>query len=396
MMNPKPRSHAPATTALLALTLLLGSTASIAHEEAKVPTDTKATAPATVFTMPKETQFMLGVLTKPAAMRPLESRLLAPGKIVPRTDRYAQVSSPVTGRVLAQGATVPLVGQRVKRGEVLAVVQQSLSTSEATGLSTGLIQADAEASRAQASLEQAKRDLARLESLQGVVAEKEVQQAALAVRTAEQELSRARAAKDVLSGTRQGQGLSRYPLTAPIDGVLVEARATVGEQVDSTRPLFVVLDASVVWVEARVYEGDVARVEGTTGALVSAAAYEGKRFTARVYNVGQVVDESTRSVRVLFEVDNREGRLRPGMFVDVAIGEGGRQDVLSVPEQAILEDEEGHAFVFVHTAPEAFELRPVVLGGKDGGWRAVRQGLKAGERVVVSGAPALRMARGGR
>jgi cobalt-zinc-cadmium efflux system membrane fusion protein len=346
------------------------------------------------FTVPKETQFLLEVRTQRAAVRPLESRLVAPGKVVPRTDRYAQVSAPVPGRVLASGASVPLVGQRVKRGEVLALVQQSLSTSEATGLSTGYIQAEAEVSRAQAALEQARRDLTRLESLQGVVAEKDVQQSRLSVSTAEQELGRAKAARDVLSGARQGQGTARFPLVAPIDGVLVEARATVGEQVDPARPLFAVLDASVVWVEARVYEGDVARVEGASGALVGTPAYAGQHFAARLYHVGQLVDESSRSVRVLFEADNRDGRLRPGMFVDVAIGEGGRRDALAVPAAAVVE-EEGRAFVFVHTAPEAFELRPVGLGGRDGEWREVRQGLKTGERVVVGGVAALRMARGG-
>jgi cobalt-zinc-cadmium efflux system membrane fusion protein len=351
--------------------------------------------PGVAFTVPKETQFLLEVRTQRAAVRPLESRLMAPGKVVPRTDRYAQVSAPVPGRVLASGTAVPLVGQRVKRGQVLAVVQQSLSTSEATGLSTDLIQAEAEASRAQAALEQARRDVARLESLQGVVAEKEVQQARLALSTAEQELARARAARDVLAGARQGQGSARFPLEAPIDGVLVEARATVGEQVDPARPLFTVLDASVVWVEARVYEGDVARVEGASGALVSTPAYEGQHVPARLYHVGQMVDEASRSVRVLFEADNREGRLRPGMFVDVAIGQGGRKDVLAVPVGAVVE-EEGRAFVFVHTTPESFEPRPVVLGGRDGEWREVREGLKAGERVVVGGVAALRLARGGR
>ncbi len=376
--------------------VLLASPRAYAHEGHAPPqaAQQQPVVPGVAFTVPKETQFLLEVRTQRAAVRPLESRLVAPGKVVPRTDRYAQVSAPVSGRVLASGASVPLVGQRVKRGEVLALVQQSLSTSEATGLSTGYIQAEAEVSRAQAALEQARRDLTRLESLQGVVAEKDVQQARLTVSTAEQEWSRAKAARDVLSGARQGQGTARFPLVAPIDGVLVEARATVGEQVDPARPLFAVLDASVVWVEARVYEGDVSRVESTSGALVDTPAYEGQHFAARLYHVGQLVDESTRSVRVLFEADNREGRLRPGMFVDVAIGEGGRRDALAVPLSAVVE-EEGRAFVFVHTAPEAFELRPVVLGGRDGEWREVRQGLKTGERVVVGGVAALRMARGG-
>ncbi|MDY7227130.1 efflux RND transporter periplasmic adaptor subunit [Hyalangium rubrum] len=347
------------------------------------------------FSVPKETQFLLEIRTERARVRQLEARLVAPGKVVPRTDRYAQVSSPVSGVVAASGAAMPLVGQRVKKGQVLATVQQSLSASEATGLSTEFLQAQAEATRAQATLEQARRDLARLESLQGVVAEKDVQQAALVVRTAEEELYRARAARDVLSGARQGQGTARFPLTAPIDGVLVEARATVGEQVDPSRPLFTVLDAAIVWVEARVFENDVARVEAATGALVHSEAYADQHFPARLYHVGQVVEEGTRSVRVLFELDNKEGRLRPGMFVEVAIGAGGREQVLAVPEAAVVR-EEGRAFVFVHTGPEDFERREVVLGVRDGEWSAVRRGLKEGERVVVRGASTLQAARGGR
>jgi cobalt-zinc-cadmium efflux system membrane fusion protein len=389
------RSPLPWAVSFICL-VLLASPRAHAHEGHAQPATAQQqpVVPGVAFPVPKETQFLLEVRTQRAAVRPLESRLVAPGKVVPRTDRYAQVSAPVSGRVLASGSAVPLVGQRVKRGDVLALVQQSLSTSEATGLTTGHIQAEAEVSRAQAALEQARRDLTRMESLQGVVAEKDVQQARLTVSTAEQEWSRAKAARDVLSGARQGQGTARFPLVAPIDGVLVEARATVGEQVDPARPLFAVLDASLVWVEARVYEGDVARVEGASGALVATPAYEGQHFAARLYHVGQLVDESTRSVRVLFEADNRDGRLRPGMFVDVAIGEGGRRDAVAVPLSAVVE-EEGRTFVFVHTAPEAFELRPVVLGGRDGEWREVRQGLKAGERVVVGGVSALRMARGG-
>ncbi len=373
------------------VSVLLGATVAFAHggeEHASAPP--VASGPAFVF--PKETQFLLEIRTQPARLRSLEARLLAPGKVIPRTDRYAQVSSPVPGII---GGPVPLIGQRVKKGQVLATVQQSLSAPEATGLSTSLIQADADISRAQAALEQAHKDLARLESLQGVVAEKDVQQAALVVHTAEQELSRARAARDVLSGARQGQGTARFSLSAPIEGVLVEARATVGEQVDPSRSLFTVLDASTVWVEARVFENDVAHVETATGALVHSQAYEGQHFPARLYHVGQVVEDATRSVRVLFELDNPDGRLRPGMFVDVAIGSGGPQQALAVPEAAIVE-EEGRSFIFIHVAPESFERREVVLGVRDGPWHAVRRGLQEGERVVVRGAATLQAIRGGR
>ena len=128
--------------ALLLVSFICGSLGVLpearAHEgESHVPLrpeQQQPIIPGMAFTVPKETQFLLEVRTQRATVRSLESRLVAPGKVVPRTDRYAQVSAPVAGRVVASGASVPLVGQRVKRGQVLALVQQSLSASEATGI----------------------------------------------------------------------------------------------------------------------------------------------------------------------------------------------------------------------------------------------------------------------
>ncbi len=85
------------------------------------------------------------------------------GKVVPRTDRHAQIFSPVAGRVLAPvGGRMPLVGQRVRRGQVLTVIEQSLSAPDAAGLATERIKADAAVARERATLDQARRDLERM------------------------------------------------------------------------------------------------------------------------------------------------------------------------------------------------------------------------------------------
>jgi cobalt-zinc-cadmium efflux system membrane fusion protein len=177
--------------------------------------------------------------------------------------------------------------------------------------------------------------------------------------------------------------------------VLVEAHATVGEQVDPSKALFSVLDAEVVWVEASVFPEDVSRIEEAKEALVKVETHPGRWFPAKLFNLGQVVDESTRTVKALFEVRNEDGRLRPGTFAEVAIGAGGPQQVLAIPDAAVVEVE-GRRRVYVKQGPEEFVARDVVLGARDGEYHAVREGLKEGERVVTRGTYQLRSAAGGR
>ncbi len=362
-----------------------------AHDDHAAPV-VNAPSGGQVVYFPKEAQFLLGVRTEQVARRTLESKVTVPGKIVPRTDRYAALFPPVAGRVLAPPGGLPLVGAKVRRGQILATVRQSLSAPESTQLAAERIKADSAVATARATLDQARRDLERVRGLGGAVAQKEVQKAELAVQVAEQDLQRAERERALFSTGAAATGpLRDFSITAPLDGVLVQAHATVGEQVDTAKVLFTVLDPRVVWVEASVFADDVARVEAARTATLHVEAYEGERFTATLFNLGQVVDESTRTVKVIFEVKNDAGRLRPGTFVEVAIGSGAREDVLVVPDAAVIEAE-GRRIVYVHTAPEEFVAREVTLGPREDGFWAVRHGLTAGERVVTVGTYPLRSA----
>jgi membrane fusion protein, heavy metal efflux system len=367
----------------------------LAHGGDAPPAPKVATVPGRAIYFPKESQFLLGVRTEPIATRTIETRLTVPGKIVPRTDRFAQVFPPVAGRVAAAGGRLPLVGERVKRGQVLAVVQQSLSATEGTQLEAERIRAEAAAAAARAELEQARRDLERQRALRGVVAEREIQKAELAVEVARGEAERTARARELFAGGKPGGGgrPGRFELTAPLDGVLTAAQATVGELVDPAKPLFAVLDPQVVWVEASVFADDVGQVEAARDALVQVDGYPERWFSARLFNLGQVVDEASRTVKVIFELPNDDGKLRPGTFARVAIGAGGKREVLAVPDAAVIE-RDGRTLVYVHGAPEEFFAREVALGARDGAYHALRQGLVKGERVVVRGTYSIRAAEG--
>src|SRR5581483_10851655 len=342
MRNRRSRHSSRASSSPLALAVALTlalAPAARAHDDHAPPIVTTPTGGQIVY-FPKEAQFLLDVRTEQVAVHTLETHLQVPGKIVPRTDRYAALFPPVAGRVTAPPGGLPLVGARVRKGQTLALIRQSLSGTESTQLASERIKADAAIATARATLEQARRDLARVQSLGGAVAEKEVQRAELAVKVAVEDLSRAERERSLFVGADAHTGrLSEFTITAPLDGVLVQAHASVGEQVDTGKVLFTILDPRVVWVEASVFADDVARVEAARSATLHTEAYDSERFTARLFNLGQLVDESTRTVKVIFEVDNAAGKLRPGMFVEVAIGSGGKQDVLAVPDAAVVEVE---------------------------------------------------------
>ena len=176
----------------------------------------------------------------------------------------------------------------------------------------------------------------------------------------------------------------RYYITSPIDGVITEADLTIGEQVEADKMLFKVIDLQTLWVEAQVYETDLASIEKSKEARISTQAYEGEFFTGRLFTLGNVVDEITRTVRVIFEVKNTDYKLRVGMFADVSIEFGAPEEVLAVPRNAVT-SVGGKNVIFVHIDPEYFIGREVLLGDQNGDFTEIKSGLEIDERVVTTG-----------
>lgn len=336
----------------------------------------------------KESQFLLGILTRVVAERDVSARIATVGRVVPRVDGHAQIAAPQPGRVLAPPRrSLPFLGDRVRKGQVLLVLEQTPAAAESGDLRVRALEARTAIAQARARRDQARRDLERRRALAGVVAQKEIEDGELALSLAERDVELA----EQQAGLFGGGALRRIPVTAPIDGVIAAAEVSLGEQVAADRKLYTVLEPSRLWVEADVFETDIARIEAAGTADVR---LEGRptAFAGRLFRLGQLVDPATRTVKAIFEVDNASGAFRPGMFAEVAIGAGAPRRSLVVPDAAVIEDG-GRRFVFVHVTPEEFVRREVVLGERDGDDWAVRTGLRPGERVVVQGTYQLRTAR---
>lgn len=221
---------------------------------------------------------------------------------------------------------------------------------------------------------------------------------------------------------RTGKANTHLKIRSPIAGHIINKYVREGQYVDEGTPLYDVADLSTVWIQAQVYEDDMAWLPLEHTRLAAAALDAGFRVTAttRAFPhetfhgslafVYPHVDQNTRTVTVRFEVDNPDHRLRPGstatvtlhippqvmkVLADAAAGdERGRGElakgrVLAVPESAVI-DTGSQTIVYRESAPGTFDgvlvrLGPKMSGAQGGTFYPVLSGLAAGDRIVAGG-----------
>jgi cobalt-zinc-cadmium efflux system membrane fusion protein len=156
--------------------------------------------------------------------------------------------------------------------------------------------------------------------------------------------------------------------------------------------LFTVANLDRLWIELDIYERDLSRVTRGQAVDVATAAYPGRSFPGQIVYVGDIVDPAKRAVSARVEIPNPDNVLKPGMFANalIRVGSAGRP-VAVVPEEAV-QQVEGRSVVFVPgPRPGEFRVQPVEVGEAiDDGRILVISGLQAGDRVVTTGAFALR------
>lgn len=174
-------------------------------------------------------------------------------------------------------------------------------------------------------------------------------------------------------------------VSAPRDGIVVEKMAVEGQMVDAGMKLYRLADLGIVWVQAQVFEQDLAFVRLGQEATVSLSYLPDRKFRGRVTYVYPTVDEKTRTARVRMEFHNPGYFLKPGMFATVELQAELAESAILVPDMAVLRSGEKNT-VFVALDGGKFEPRSVTLGPRaEGNSYQVLGGLSEGERVVTSG-----------
>lgn len=331
---------------------------------------TTATVVATaagLITISKESQFALGMLTERVAEKTLAQTRRVTGKIVASPNARAEVYAPQPGRIKSGRAWK--IGDRVTKGQMLFYVEQTMSGSERLDLERALIEADRE-------LDEATRDYNRKLSLEGVVAKKEIEFAQVRLQSAKERQGALK--KGLFQGTRP------LAVTAPISGTVSNSDLTSGEYVEVNRQLLEIVNTSTVWIEAQLFEGDLASLPEAAVAIITSPSSP-TTYSASLITVGSVIDPVSRTAPVIFEVKNPDGKLRINASADIQIGMGTDVTAIAVPKDAIVESG-SNSFVIIHRSPEEFEPVQITRGlGSDRTHVQVAAGLKLGDKVVITG-----------
>ncbi len=170
---------------------------------------------------------------------------------------------------------------------------------------------------------------------------------------------------------------------SPADGFVIEKQVVAGQHLMPGQTAYKVADLTTVWVEADVYEIELAGVRVGAPAAIAVNAYPGEHFNGKAVYIYPYLNESTRTNKVRFEFSNRGGRLKPGMYADVELKAGGSGMGLTVPTNAVL-DSGKEQIAFVAQGDGIFEPRKVKVGRRMSGAVQILDGLKEGEQVATA------------
>jgi RND family efflux transporter MFP subunit len=184
--------------------------------------------------------------------------------------------------------------------------------------------------------------------------------------------------------------LSYATIRAPYDGTIAARKINTGDLVQSglstaAQPLFVVVRTDIVRIFVDVPESDAVLTQNNNEALIRIPAIVGQVFKGTVTRSSWILDAATRTLRTEIDIENSDGRLRPGMYAYADVKVAERHDVLSLTRAAILAHE-GRSFCYAIDAENKLVKKPIVTGIQAGADVEVVSGLEGDEQVIGTNA----------
>lgn len=369
----------------------LGDVEVFASEDAAREGTPEEPEPAGRIVFLKEQQWPIEFETQVVAEHPFRPSLRATGRLRSRDDGALVVTAPVAGRITRLGSAYPSIGTHVKVEEALVRLAPRLDASDQASLELAVTSARLEQSYAE-------RERERLDALlrEGAIPERRVidarhaeDEARAALGAAERRLSQFRR----VQRTRGGRSEGGMQVRAPLTGTVARLDVAPGAFVEAGTALLEIVDLSRIWLEVHVPEVDVPRTARLHGGWFELEGFDAPFELAPESLVGRsvAIDPETRTLTILFAVDNPDGALPLEAFARVHLATGEPEAALAVPRSALVDDG-GQDVVYVQVEGEAFERRVVRLGPREGERVAVTSGLAAGEHVATRGAWSIKLA----
>lgn len=178
------------------------------------------------------------------------------------------------------------------------------------------------------------------------------------------------------------------PVYATESGTVTQKMINRGDYVSKGQPLLELANYSSVWADFDVYENQISYFKVGQTISINAGAYPNKTFKAKVTFIDPVLNVQKRTITLRAELNNRNRRLKPGMFVTGTVKTEAlqNQQVVSIPATAIMwTGKRSLVYVKVNPSEPVFEMREVVVGNQSQGVYEILGGLKTGEEIVTNG-----------
>jgi membrane fusion protein, heavy metal efflux system len=300
---------------------------------------------------------------------PLVTAITLTGKVGTNDDNVVPVFSLVSGNVTDIKVNL---GDYVQAGQVLAQVQ----SQEMAQYSSDLLNAETNLNIAQKNLDKTK-DMYH----SGLASMTDSLSAEVALQQAKAELSRVHRVLSINGGNTQGN----FVVKAPISGFIVQKGATNNMTIrgDNSTSLFTISDLKNVWIQANVYESNISLIHQGENVDVTTLAYPGKVYKGRVDKIMNVLDPTSKVMKVRVVLPNPDYTLKPEMYASITVNDQENRQCLSVPTSAVIFDNSQY-YVLVYHSKSDVKITPVKWISANGDKTFISGGVTEGEKIIAS------------
>ncbi|SHJ99475.1 RND family efflux transporter, MFP subunit [Geosporobacter subterraneus DSM 17957] len=331
-------------------------------------------------TQVKEEEMYTPVETEKVVLRTIANEISFSGKV--EANREVSVVPKMPGKVTSVQAKV---GSTVTQGTILFVMNQEDIQKQVDQAQISVASAKANYARTEEQVNNAKVNLERTRQLyeQGAVPLSQYEQAVLAASERPLETARIQIEQAELAYRQALDSLKDASVVSPISGTVSAVNIEVGEMASTAQPAVMVVDMSRLFVKIDVPENMINDVKlgQPVDILIPAASEE--KFAGKVETISPIANAATNQYTVQIYIENKEQRIKPGMFAKIQLNTRLKENVIAVRGETVVQ-KGARSLAYIVVDGKAVE-REVKKGIDTGAFVEILEGLKPGDEVIVKG-----------
>ena len=304
----------------------------------------------------------------PVERTPVKESILLSAKVEANPDKVVHFVSLVSGVVTK---TYFSLGEEVKKDQLL-IEMMSSELSDLTSQKSSVTSQILVAERQLESVQEMHKDK--------IASQKDLIEAQSNLNVLHAELQNINAQLQLYRASRE-RGV--FQIKAPASGTIISKNIAPGMQVSAdSEPLFTISDLSQVWIMANIYAGNIPFVKKDMQVEIKALPYADEPFTGKINSISQVFDANDRVLKARVIMDNEEGKLMPGMMVDVNVEKEEGILANAAPINALIFDDNQHFLVFYKSDCD-IEVRKVIPHVQNETHVFFENNIEEGEQIVT-------------